>query len=76
MNNSKFYKIRIFDSLLAKFKNQTTQSLSTIIKNCLAQNLTRGTGSENTFFRKIKNFIKSELFDIFFPNSIPNVLEH
>ena len=28
------------------------------------------------FLRKIQNFIKSERFDWFFSNSIPNVLEH
>ena len=28
------------------------------------------------FFREIQNFIKSECSDGFFPNSIPNVIEH
>ena len=31
-------------------------------------------GAKPPFFRKTQNFIKSERFDEFFPNSIPNVL--
>ena len=35
-----------------------------------------GTWNENAFFRKIRNFVKSERFYGLFPNLIPNILEH
>ena len=44
------------------------------MKNYSAQNLNSQNSERNRFFfRKVANFIKSERFDGFFPNSNPNV---
>ena len=47
------------------------------MKNYLAHYLIfADPGAKMLFFQKIQSFIKSERFDGFFPNSIPNALEH
>ena len=74
-----FCKIRntLFKSISAKFKNQTTSTLYTILKSYLSHNLNFSELWKNSpFFRVIENFIKSERFDEFFPNLIANLLEH
>ena len=74
--NSKSYDIQTFSPISAKLKNQTTQISSTIMENYLAKNLNLAElEAKMPFFRKIQYFIKSERFNGFFPNSIPNVLE-
>ena len=75
---SKFYQIlRTFFPISAKMKNQTTQILSTIMKNYFSSKREfRKSWSENAFFRNIQNLIKSGRFEGFFLISIPNVLEH
>ena len=70
------YESLIFYPISAQFQNQTIQILSTIIKNYLANLNFARLGAKMPFFWKIQNFIKSENFDGFFLNLIPNVLEH
>ena len=68
-----------FEPLLRFRPNLKTKSLDlcTVIKKYLAENLNFAElEAKMPFLWKNQNFMKSERFDAFVPNSIPNVLEH